>query len=215
MSKKKTIEIVECSIQDVNTAEYNPRKLSKKREREIRESLEKFGMIDPLIMNVNPERFNTLVGGHQRMKIWESMGHSTVPIVEVNLNYEDEKELNLRLNKNTGEFDYEKVIELKDYDSLIDIGFSMSELPKIETDFEEKFNEIDTTEPTYQIVPKFNESYNSVMIFCETELDYTWLKNVLGIERKKCYKSSTIGECRVLTVKDFQKIWKENEAKNS
>lgn len=207
--KHKMLEIKVYDVGDIITAEYNPRKLSKKKERELRESLEKYGLREPLKVNINPDRKNILISGHQRLKIWSDLGYDKVPVTEENLSYEDEKEMNLRWNKNGGEFDMEKVSELFPFERLLELGFGKNELPDMLSDFEKKFEEVDVDEPTYPIIPKFNESYNMVSIFCETEMDYTWLKNVLGIEKRKCYKSSTLGESQVVTVKDFQKIWKD------
>ena len=63
-----------------------------------------------MTVNRNPERFNIIVGGHQRVTIAkEELGHIEVPCIFVNLNLEDEKELNMRLNKNTGRWDYDKL----------------------------------------------------------------------------------------------------------
>lgn len=59
------------------------------------------------------------------------------------------------------------------------------------------------------IVQKFNERYNSVLIFSNNEMDFNWLRNVLDLKRKKDYKNTRIGETLVITVQEFQKIWEE------
>lgn len=43
----------------------NPRKINEKEKRELRESLEKFSLAEPIVINLD----NTLIGGHQRVKI--------------------------------------------------------------------------------------------------------------------------------------------------
>lgn len=59
------------------------------------------------------------------------MGFSEVPVVYVNIpEIEREKELNLRLNKNTGEFDFKLLAEF-DQTFLKDVGFSSEELDDI------------------------------------------------------------------------------------
>ena len=46
----------------------------------------------------------------------------------VDLTYEKERELNIRLNKNTGKFDYDILANLYDADELKDYGFTDAEL---------------------------------------------------------------------------------------
>lgn len=205
------MKIVERKIDDLIPADYNPRKLTSKKKREITESLKEFGLVDPIVVNVHKDRKDIIVGGHQRSVIWKQMGNDTIPTVEVSLDLDSEKELNLRLNKNSADFDYDKVMELFDFDRLLEIGFGTGELPKELNDFEQKFNDIDTGEPTYPITPKFSESYNSVLIMCKTEMDYTWLKNALDIQRSIDYKSENLGDCTVIMVKEFQKKWKNKK----
>jgi len=200
------MKIINRKIKDLKPSEYNPRKISEKEKVDLLNSLQKFGFVDAVIVNKNPERNDVVVGGHQRLKIWESLGNDEVPTIEVNLSLENEKELNIRLNKNGGQFDYNILKEHFNFDELIDFGFKNNEIEGIYKQIETAFEEIENDEPEYKITPSFSESYNTVMIFCNNELDYNWLKNFLGIERKKCYKTQRIGECKVLTVQEFQKI---------
>lgn len=203
------LEIHWVEIDTLNEAEYNPRKITPKKKKELRDSIEKFGLRDPLKVNMNPERMNVLISGHQRLKICRELGMTKVPVTYENLTLEQEKEMNLRWNKNGGDFDLERVIEMADRTVLLDIGFNTSEIGKVLSEFEEKFNEIDTSEPVYPIAPKFNEKYDYIMIFAKSEMDFTWLKNVFGIVRAKDYKSNNMGECRVIMVNEFQKLYNE------
>lgn len=119
-------------ISDLVPAEYNPRKLSKKQASEIEASLLEFGFVDPVIVNKNPDRLNVIVGGHQRVKVWGSMGYDTVPVFLVDLSPEKEKELNVRLNKNTGEWDFDLLLSEFDKTDLNDWGFEDSDFPDID-----------------------------------------------------------------------------------
>ena len=121
-------KIIMRNISELLPAEYNPRKLSEKQEKDIRQSLEKFGMAEPAIVNMNEYRKNIIIGGHQRIKVMEKLGHKKVPVIEVNLDLEDEKELNIRLNKNTGEWDYQILGDFFDKDLILDWGFEEIDL---------------------------------------------------------------------------------------
>ena len=69
------MEIINVNIKNINISEYNPRKLSPVDKKQLKLSIEKFGIVDPLILNNNISRKNILIGGHQRLKIWKSLKH--------------------------------------------------------------------------------------------------------------------------------------------
>lgn len=115
-------------IADLIFAEYNPRKLTKKEHKLLKESLSEFGLVDPIIVNSNPERKNILIGGHQRVRIWNELGNKTIPTVEVSLDYNKEKELNLRLNKNTGSWDMDMLANNFDLEDIKEWGFEDKDL---------------------------------------------------------------------------------------
>lgn len=125
MAKKQASELkVELmEIASLIEAEYNPRELTDKQYQQLKDSLLRFGVIDPVLVNVNPERENIIIGGHQRTKVWRDLGNETIPCIKLNLTADQEKELNIRLNKNTGQFDKEALNSFFDREELIDWGF--------------------------------------------------------------------------------------------
>jgi ParB-like chromosome segregation protein Spo0J len=144
------MKIEKVKIAELNPAEYNPRRMTNKQYEDLRNSLEKFGLVDPIIINSD----NTVVGGHQRLRIMRELGAELVPVVRVNLSKEDEKELNIRLNKNTGEFDLDVLANNFEVDELKDWGFKDVELgfntDKIQTDLSDSIElqykiEVDVT----------------------------------------------------------------------
>lgn len=66
-------------IQKINPAAYNPRRISDEALSGLKESIKKFGFVEPLVINT---KTGNLVGGHQRLKAAENLGMKTVPIVE-------------------------------------------------------------------------------------------------------------------------------------
>jgi len=118
------MKIEKIKISELNPAEYNPRRMTNKQYEDLKNSLEKFGLVDPIIVNND----NTVIGGHQRLKIIKELGATEVPTVRLNLSKEDEKELNIRLNKNTGEFDLDILANNFDMEELKDWGFKEIEL---------------------------------------------------------------------------------------
>ena len=108
--------------------EKNPRQLSKHDAEHIQKSLEKFGVADPLVINLD----NTIIGGHQRKRILKMINDPNyevdVRVPERLLNDEEVAELNIRLNKNTGAFDWDILANEFEMDDLLEWGFSEEEL---------------------------------------------------------------------------------------
>jgi len=122
------MKIVNRKIAELQFAHYNPRQLTEKQHADLKESLEKFGLQEPIVVNMRKDRENVIVGGHQRVRIWKELGHKTIPTVEVKLNTEDEREFNIRLNKNTGEWDWDQLANHFEHEELNDFGFTDREL---------------------------------------------------------------------------------------
>jgi hypothetical protein len=134
------MKITSKNINDLKASEYNPRQISKKQFKELCESIEGFGLVDPIIINKNPERENIVVGGHQRLKACKKLGFKKIPCVEVNLDIDKEMELNVRLNKSGGVFDIDMLANTFDIHNLKEWGFADIELG-INTD---KIEEVDS-----------------------------------------------------------------------
>lgn len=170
------MKIVKRKIDDLIGAEYNPRELTKKQYNDLKDSLKRFGIVDPVIVNKHPERMDIIVGGHQRSKVWKDLGNDTISTVEVELSPEKEKELNVRLNKNTGQFDMDALANYFEQDDLIQWGFDEGEFLGFEDVDEE------TIQPEVDFSEFLNESNNYVVLFFDNEID--WLQAQTHFELK-------------------------------
>ncbi len=148
------LNIVYVPIGDLHKSEDNPRKWSKEATEQLKESIKRYGIVDPLLVNSAETRKNVVIGGHFRLTVLKELGFKEVPVVYVNISdIEKEKELNIRLNKNTGEFDWGLLSKL-DEKFLSDIGFSSEELDDIfviedtpeEFDLEKELEKLKITE---------------------------------------------------------------------
>ena len=125
------LRIVYVPIGKLKPSAYNPRKWNESQIDALRESITRFGVVDPIVCNSAPGRENIVVGGHFRLKVAKDLGITKLPVVYVNIpDLEREKELNLRLNKNLGEFDF-RLLENFGEEFLKDVGFSSEELDDI------------------------------------------------------------------------------------
>ena len=96
----------------------------------LKESLSKYDVVQPILVNKHEGRENIIIGGNQRVKALKEMGYKTVPVVFLDLYLEKEKELNLRLNVSSGDWNYQMLQNDFGINLLIDVGFSEERLVK-------------------------------------------------------------------------------------
>lgn len=122
-------------IKELKPAEYNPRKALTPEDAEwqkIKNSIEKFGYVDPIIINAD----GTIIGGHQRYNVLTALGYEEIDVVVLDLSKDDEKALNVAMNKISGEWDELKLkdllleLDLGDYDISI-TGFDNDDLQNL------------------------------------------------------------------------------------
>ena len=146
-------------IDKLKPAKYNPRQITTKQYKDLKDSITKFGLVDPIIVNKDL----TVIGGHQRLKVCKELNFTEVKCVVVDLSKQEERELNIRLNKNTGAFDMDILANEFDFDNLVDWGFRHVDLglniDKIDANEEwegmPEFDNEDLT-PHKQLIISFN-----------------------------------------------------------
>jgi len=142
MTNQPTMEIKELPLKELKPAAYNPRKKLKKGDKEyekIKQSLLKFGYVDPILVNEDL----TVIGGHQRLTVLKDLDYETAKCVIVKLSKEDEKALNIALNKITGQWDEallaDLLLDLQESDFNLDLtGFEPPEIDDILSNVHDK-----------------------------------------------------------------------------
>jgi DNA (cytosine-5-)-methyltransferase len=149
---------VQRKVSELVPYEYNPRKISDLDKNRLKQSLEKFNLVEIPVIDID----NTLIGGHQRVIILFELGRGEeiidVRIPNRKLTEEEFKEYNLRSNILNGEFDYEKISDFFSEINLTEIGFDVSSFDN------------------------FIQSENNVKIEMEDEVDVTLSKNIQSKE---------------------------------
>lgn len=182
------LKIEHVSISSLKKSEYNPRKITTKQEMDLTESIKRFSIVNPIIVNAYKGRENIVIGGHMRLDIALKLKYKKVPVVYVSLPPEKEKELNLRLNRNTGEWDIDLLKEM-DFSLLLDVGFD-------ETDFDKIFDETLETEDdkfdiekelvtakTTTIKPGDIFTISGQTVLCGDSTDPKIIKKLMGEEK--------------------------------
>ena len=123
-----SLVVYEVPVADLRPAEYNPRTMTENEANDLRASLREFGFVDPLVINTFPGRENVVIGGHRRLRIAIEMGMASVPVVAQSLDEPQERELNLRLNKNLGSWDWDLLATNFELPELVFAGFDAADL---------------------------------------------------------------------------------------
>jgi len=132
MTKKTDFEKVK--LEDLKPAEYNPRRMSGDDRQALSRSMDEFGQVDPLIINLKNME---IIGGNQRYaellskKIKDAyllrLGEVGWVFTDIDLKIKSDdhaKALNVALNKIGGQFDDHKLTDILSL--LKDQGFDVS-----------------------------------------------------------------------------------------
>ena len=107
------MKLQKVPVEKLKPAKYNPRKDLKPGDpayEKIKRSMTTYGYVDPVIWN---EVTGNIVGGHQRYKVLVAEGVKEIDCVVVHIeNPQDEKALNIALNKAVGEWEPKALADL-------------------------------------------------------------------------------------------------------
>jgi ParB-like chromosome segregation protein Spo0J len=111
-------------LKDLREHPKNPRKLSKNQHDHLTRSLEKFGVAEKPIINID----GMIIGGHQRLKVLKKLGYKEIEcwVPSEKMDEKQCDELNIRLNRG-GSFDFDELANSYDIADLLDWGFSATE----------------------------------------------------------------------------------------
>ena len=166
--EEKRIELCQMRAGDIKTGFGNPRKITKAKLEELRESFEKLGDFGIFIIDEN----NNVIGGNQRLKVvLQLFGPDQLIDCKRLIGYTEaeKRAINIKDNTHSGEWDLD---QLADWSADISLDLGLKDQPKKE--IEER--SIKDMEPIHY------EQYDYVIIACRNELDYNDLTRKLGIE---------------------------------
>jgi ParB/RepB/Spo0J family partition protein len=94
----KVAERTTLPIDQLESATYNPRKISAENLQGLEQSLKRFGVVQDVVVNRREDGTYRIVGGHQRVTALKHAKAKDVPVTIVELSDTEEKSLNLILN---------------------------------------------------------------------------------------------------------------------
>ena len=193
------MQIKRIPISKIKPAPYNPRtdlQPGDPRYENLKRGIDQFGCVEPLVWN---ERTGNLVGGHQRFKILQGQNTTEVDVSVVDLSEEQEKALNIALNKLDGEWDEAKLATLLDELTSLDafdIGLTGFDLPDaneliasvLHTNSEAKEEEFDIDAASRPDLPAVTKSGEVIelgrhQLFCGDCSHIADVRHLLGSNR--------------------------------
>lgn len=137
----------------------NPRILSEKQHKDLTASLKKFGLAEIPAIDTD----NTLIAGHQRVKILSELNP---PDFEIDVRVPDRKltkkefqEYNIRSNKNSGTWDFDILANEFEQDELIEWGFEEKELVGLFIDDKTDEELDDAPEPQKEAISNLGDMF--------------------------------------------------------
>lgn len=187
------IKIVYVPIADLKMSEYNPRKITIVELENIKNSIMKFGIVDPIIVNCAKNRKNIIIGGCQRYKTFKKLNFKEVPVVYVNIDdLKKEKELNLRLNGNTGNWDLE-MLKLIDFDIRLEANLSNALINLSNINNLDENNNIIT-----EMELKPLEKYDYIVLLFSNIYDFENAQEKFGIKKIQIPFKNKVGLGRII-----------------
>lgn len=168
-------KVESISLNELMEYPSNARQMSEEQNKQLEKSVNKYGLCQPLVANKNL----TLIGGHQRLRVLLSHGetHANVMIPDRLLTNEEVAELNIKLNKISGDWDWDELANKWDPADLIDWGFTEQEMHLAEEDdYARAYNEDGTDKEekkvSYIITLQFDSKETRDSLLEELERQY-------------------------------------------
>ena len=188
------MKVETVKIDELISPDYNPRQITPDAMESLKQSLDEFGYIDPLIVN---RHNNHVVGGNQRLECLKELGYDEVDVIFINEpDINREKAINIRLNNNSGEWDNDKLqsvfndLELTGFNVEL-TGFNNTDINVFEDESlitqNETTDEPPNFEPSEDPQPRLDvqDTYRLILIF-DNEFERDSAKDKLTKEGYLC-----------------------------
>lgn len=217
------IQTISISLLDFNKGQLkglpkNPRFFRDYRyeamKKSIKESPEMLELRE-LIVFPYPDGRYVVVCGNLRLRACKELGYKELPckVLDPSTDVKKLREYATKDNVNFGENDMDVMANEWDKDELQDWGVEFA--PEKPTDeFKERFDAITDESAVYPLIPKYDEKHELFIISSANEVDSNWLRERLGMQRMRSYKTGKVSKSNVIDIKDVRHALEDSNPKS-
>lgn len=188
----------------------NPRLVRKERyeatKRSVGESPDMLRLREIVVVEHMKGRY-VVVCGNLRFRACKELGFKKVPckVLPPDTPPKKLREYASKDNISYGENDKDALDnDWKEFrDELTEWGMEFAEEKKKDV-FRERFEAMGDDTAVYPIIPKYDEKHELFIIESANEVDSNWLRETLGMQRMRSYKTGKISRSNVISVRDFR-----------
>jgi hypothetical protein len=207
------ITILAISLLDFNKGQLkglpkNPRFFRDYRyeamKKSIKESPEMLELRELIVFPYSEGRY-IVICGNLRLRACKELGYTELPckILRPDTDVKKLREYATKDNVNFGENDLDVMNNEWDKTELADWGVEFAPEKPVD-EFKERFDSITDETAIYPLVPKYDEKHELFIIQSGNEVDSNWLRERLGMQRMKSYKTGKISRSNVIDIKDVR-----------
>lgn len=207
------IQTISISLLDFNKGQLkglpkNPRFFRDYRYEAMKKSIaESPEMLElrELIVFPYPEGRYVVVCGNLRLRACKELGYKELPckVLDATTDVKKLREYATKDNVNFGENDLDVMANEWDKDELQDWGVEFAP-EKPSDEFKDRFDAITDDSAVYPLIPKFDEKHELFIISSANEVDSNWLRERLGMQRMRSYKTGKVSKSNVIDIKDVR-----------
>lgn len=173
-------------------------------KKSIEESPEMLELRELIVFPYDDGRF-VVVCGNLRLRACRELGYTELPckVLDEKTKPRKLREYATKDNVSFGENDMDILQNEWDKSELQDWGIEFA--PEKETDeFKERFDAITDDTALYPLIPKYDEKHELFIIQSANEVDSNWLRERLGMQRMRSYKTGKVSKSNVIDIKDVR-----------
>lgn len=173
-------------------------------KKSINESPEMLELRELIVFPYNDGRY-IVVCGNLRLRACKELGYTELPCKILNKDTDVKKlrEYATKDNVNFGENDLDVMNNEWDKTELADWGVEFAPEKPVD-EFKERFDSITDETAIYPLVPKYDEKHELFIIQSGNEVDSNWLRERLGMQHMKSYKTGKVSKSNVIDIKDVR-----------
>lgn len=173
-------------------------------KKSIEESPEMLELRELIVFPYDNGRY-VVVCGNLRLRACRELGYAELPckVLDAKTKPKKLREYATKDNVSFGETDPDILNNEWDKSELQDWGVEFA--PEKETDeFKERFDAITDDTALYPLIPKYDEKHELFIIQSASEVDSNWLRERLGMQRMRSYKTGKVSKSNVIDIKDVR-----------